>query len=121
MNDQVIDQDGNDLRIMTDHESPMFSQLIVDWFSGMPVEQQIDWLKLIGVPHDRREAYIQAIAGRPVAISTTTPAALTSSLPIITEVDITPTMAIEGAPGQDRPMPQVGSRQPKVVQSKRLS
>jgi hypothetical protein len=102
-----------DERWMTDHETPLFSTLVVDWFRGMETPRQLDMLTLMGVRDDQRESYIRALHHQPVVLSSTTPPALTGSLPVV-HVEITPTMAIEGGPSvKDRPMPRPGSRNPK--------
>lgn len=110
--------------MMRDEATPTFSGMILGWLDGLKTTEQIEFMKRVGVPHDRREEYLKALSGDPV-VSLPQPAqrAITSSLPIIQHVDITPTMAMEGAPGRpNRPMPQPGSdllAKPTIDLSKR--
>lgn len=111
----------SDDRIMTDQFNPTFSQLIVDWISSLSPAQQIEKLKLMGVPHDRREQFISAISGVDHPVVTEAPIDLlpqTGAMPVI---EITPTMAIEGADFKNRPKPRPGSGNPKLVPSKRIN
>jgi len=102
--------------IMKDYATPVLSQLIVDWFMWLPVNEQISWLKSIGIEASRREEYIGAMndqAQHPVVLPSATPAPApaTGSIPVMTQhVDITPTMALKGGPHvKGRPKPQPGS------------
>lgn len=83
---------------MWDSGSPTFSTMILDWLDGLNTTQRIEFMKRVGVPHDRREEYLKALSDTPV-VSLPTPPPVTGSLPV-QYVDITPTMAIKGAPSK---------------------
>jgi hypothetical protein len=98
---------------MTDRATPVLSQLIVDWMSAMTIPEQVARLKMIGIPHDRREEYVSAIASQPAVLAIE---------PGPTTLEITPEMALEGGPlVKDRPQPGVGNRNPKSVPSTKKS
>jgi hypothetical protein len=78
--------------VLKDQNFPDFTQLIFDWIKGLPVDVAIEKMELMGVCIEAREAFLRYQSERS------------------DKIDITPEMAIAGAPGQDRPMPQVGSR-----------
>lgn len=100
---------------MWDTGAPTFSAMILGWLDGLVTTEQIEFMKRVGVPADRREEYLKAIGGDPVVSLPQPPPCLTGSLPVVDHVDITPTMAMKGAPdAPDRPEPKVKTKPPIV-------
>jgi hypothetical protein len=99
---------------MVDTASPFFSTMIIDWLDNLSTSEQIRIMKLLGVPGDRREAYLAVLESK--GSSEVATRAVYEIEPAEGKYDdhqelvITPTMAISGLPSvKNRPKP-IGNR-----------